>query len=792
MRATLEGPAADRCDRSGDAAPDEPAAGGRANERARLLFAAAILLSAFLLFQVQLVLGKQLLPLFGGAPAVWTACLLVFQMLLLAGYAYAHGIAVRLTLRMQVLVQVTLLGASVALLAFNGLRWTTPITPAESAGSLNAADPTWTIVRLLLSAVGLPFLVLATTSPLLQHWLARTAPRRSPYRLYALSNLGSFLGLLSYPFLVEPNVRLRVQAWVWAACYGLFVAVYCACARSAAVSVVATPAPAGRVVAAGEHRDSRGWRFRVLWTGLAACGSVLLLATTNLICQEIAVIPFLWVLPLSLYLFSFVACFESDRWYRREAFHPLLAVTVGLVIVVSLPNATHSFVAQLAAYCAVLFAGCMVCHGEAAQTRPGTESLTSFYLCIATGGALGGVFVGVIAPRVFPNYWEFPLGVLACIAVSLVVAARDPSSWWHMGRASQAMLVTAGIVLLAPVVLGSIWRAAANVPRWIPTGLATLLILGATTHYFRERRRGKAIPAPALMRGAARAALALLTAGLVIPQKAEFYHVTAHSRDFYGVLSVFEDEGADYLALRHGKTLHGFQYQDRQRSHLATGYYGPHSGANIVIRNWPKRPMRVGLVGMGVGTLAAAGQGGDVFRFYEINPAVYRWSSGEHPYFSFLRDSAAKVEVVFGDARVSLAAEAARGESGNFDVLVLDAFSSDAIPMHLLAREAFGLYEKHLRGRDSVIAVHISNQTLNLRPVLAGIAREFEFHARRVYPLLPTDAFSQSDWVLLSKDPASLSSDALVKESESFPGEVRRILWSDDYCDLFHVLRWRD
>jgi hypothetical protein len=337
-----------------------------------------------------------------------------------------------------------------------------------------------------------------------------------------------------------------------------------------------------------------------------------------------------------------------------------------------------------------------------------------------------------------------------------------------------------------------VWKEAARLPPWLGVFAAAVLTGAAVFRYTMERRTPKRAPAPVFVRGAARFALALLAAGMVIPQKAALYHAIASSRNFYGVLSVVSVEQENYLALRYGNTVHGFQYQDAQRQRLATGYYGSNSGANIVIRNWPQHPMRVGLVGMGVGTLAALAQAGDVFRFYEINPDVYKMSSGQHPYFTFLQDSPGRIEVVLDDARLSLEREAHRGELQKFDVLVLDAFSSDAIPMHLLTVEAFSGYEKHLRGPLSVIAVHISNQTLNLRPVLAGIGREFGFHAVRVYPLLPTGPFSESDWVLFSRDSGSLARKEIAEHSEPFPGETRPIFWTDDYCDLLHVIRWRD
>ena len=752
-------------------------------------FAITIFLSAFLLFQVQLLLGKEVLPLFGGAPAVWTACLLTFQLLLLAGYAYSHGLALRLSSRGQVVAQISLLAFSVALLAWHGSVWKTPVMPLSGWHANPLSDPTWAILAFLLVAIGLPFFALSTTGPLVQHWFARAVPGTSPYRLYALSNVGSLLGLLSYPFLVEPNLPLRTQAWLWVAGFATFALAYAACAALANKRGSLKVIPA--VKSAKDEGVPSVWGAATLQIALAACASAMLLASTNLICQEVAVIPFLWVLPLSLYLLSFIFCFESDRWYARGFFHPFLLASLGVVIWLSMPNTNHSVVVQIVAYSTLLFAICMVCHGEAARTRPSASGLTGFYLRIALGGALGGIFVSLVAPQIFPNYWEYPVGVLACVLLMLVLVQRDESSWWYAGGMSLALLLASGIMLLLPSVLTPVWKAAEQIPIWLTIGLACALAVAAAVAHFNSRKGSGEKPAPAAVRTAFRLTLALITAGLVIPQKAEFYHVIARSRNFYGVLSAVEQDSEGYLALRHGKTLHGFQYQDAERRDLATGYYGPNSGANIVIRNWPAHPVKVGLVGMGIGTLAAVGKPGDTFRFYEINPDVYRWSSSDRPYFTYLKDSPAKIEVVLGDARVTLENEAARGELQKFDVLVLDAFSSDAIPMHLLTHEAFALYEKHLRGPQSVIAIHISNQTLNLRPVLAGIAAQFGYHGVRVYPLVPTGPFSQSDWVLLSLDPNSLSSPELKEKSIAFP-DTPPIFWTDDYSNLWRILRWGD
>src|SRR5690242_8533248 len=642
------------------------AVGTSANEAGRWPFALAIFLSAFLLFQVQLLLGKEVLPLFGGASAVWAVCVFVFQLLFLAGYGYSHGLASWLPLRKQVLVHGSLLGISGIFIAVLAYIRSAPIGFDANWQPQPWEDPTWAIMKFLVGAIGLPFFLLSATSPLMQHWFAQAGPKRLPYRLYALSNAGSLLGLLSYPSLVEPHVGLGAQRWAWAAGYGLFLVCYWFSARSVALSAGSTAQKTEFAPDLRPPKQPVGWPLRLLWIGLAACASVLLIATTNVICQDIPVSPFLWVLQLSLYLLSFIVCFESDRWYRREVFYPIFAITVALVIVVSLPNATASFMMQLAAYSAALFAGCMVCHGEAACTRPRSESLTTFYLCIAMGGALGGIAVSLLAPRIFPNYWEYPLGILGCIAVVLGVSVRERSSWWYKGRASLALLILAGAALLAPSVLSPLWGEAARSPRWMGLYAAGFLIGAAVWRYARERRAWQNVPAPALGRNASRVVLALLTAGLLIPQKAALYHVIASSRNFYGVLSVVNVNQENYLALQYGSTVHGFQYRDAPRARLATGYYGPASGANIVIRNWPHHPLRVGLVGMGAGTLAALAQSGDVFRVYEINPDVYKLSTGGQPYFTYLRDSRGRIEVVLGDARLSLEREADRGEFQKF------------------------------------------------------------------------------------------------------------------------------
>ena len=752
-------------------------------------FAIAIFLSAFLLFQVQLLLGKQILPLFGGAPAVWTACLLVFQLLLLAGYAHAHGLAAKSSLRGQAAVQVVLLIVSLAALVVLSRSWSTPITPDAAWRPAPDANPVWSIVRFLLTAIGLPFFLLSATSPLLQHWFAEAAPQKSPYRLYALSNVGSLLGLLSYPFLIEPNFRLRTQAWVWIAGYSAFAAAYVFCAFIARRTISAQDSREKRIVAAPVSPASKfAWTFPAQWITLAMCGSVLLLAATNFICQDVAVIPFLWVLPLSLYILSFILCFEGDRWYRREIFHPFFALTAGLVVYVTLPSTSTTPLFQIGVCCALLFAGCMICHGEAARMRPAAGHLTKFFLCIAFGGALGGIFVNLIAPVIFRGYWEFPLGIVACAALLLWTVSRDSNSWWHAGKSWLAAVVSAPAVMLLYRVANNYWSGADKVPERVVWAVAGALACASALLYAR-RRRSNQPPRPRFVQGSAWLGLGVVVAGLAVPQDGASFRTIAQTRNFYGVLTVIEKQPENYITLCHGKTIHGSQFRAAGFSRIPTGYYGQYSGGNILLQHWPYHPMRVGLVGMGTGSLAALAQFGDVYRFYEINPEILRLSNGEQALFTFTKESLGRIEIVLGDARRSLEDEAARGKLQKFDVLVLDAFSGDAIPMHLLTREAFATYLRHLRGPESAIAVHVSNRALDLGPVLAGIAQEFQLHAIRTHATWLPGVSGKSDWILLSREASSIHTSELQAVAVPYPVGTRAILWTDDYSNLLRVLR---
>jgi len=693
-----------------------------------VLYAVAVFLSSFLLFQLQPLIGRYLLPWFGGTPAVWTTCLLFFQTALFGGYLYAHGLS-RLAPERQRRFHTALLGAAVALLAFFALRFGTPLAPPAFVKPERSGAPALRILAVLGLTVGLPYLLLSSTGPLLQSWAARRPHPERVWRLFALSNFGSLLALLAYPFVFEPAFRLRSQAWGWSALFALFVAA----AATAADRQARSP---GDRVAPGTADPLPPPRpgDRVLWLALAGCGSILLMATTNQMCQEVAVIPFLWVLPLSLYLLSFVLCFEAPRFPWRPVASALFAVSVVPAVYV-LQNAVRvKAPLQIGAYALTLFAGCLVCHGELYRLRPTPARLTEFYLSVAGGGALGGLFVGVLAPLVFTGYWEYPTGLLLCGALLIGLLGRDAAT-----PAVRRLLVR--------------------------TGVAGLFILAATLLAVRFVES---------------------STGAVVS-----------SRNFYGVLRVREELPGDAAwhlrALTHGRIQHGFQYLAPEKRRQPTSYYGEESGVGRALGAHPRRStgqsLHIGVVGLGVGTLAAYAQPGDVVRFYEINPDVIALSRGPDPRFTFLADSAGSVDVVEGDARLSLERELAQGEPQRFDVLVLDAFSSDAIPVHLLTVEAFATYLAHLRDDDAILAVHTSNRHIRLEPVLKEVARRYGLAAVESDTDPAGAAYSRSVWVLLSRRRDVLSRPGISEAAVELTGHGRHVsLWTDDYSNVFGVV----
>ena len=679
-------------------------------------FSLTIFWGACLLFLVQPLIARFILPWFGGGPAVWTTCMLFFQLLLLGGYAYAHFSISRLTPRRQVITHLVLLALAVALL---------PITPGDAWKPTDGSHAAGHILLLLLGCLGLPYLVLSATGPLLQAWFSKANPGVSPYRLYALSNVGSLLALLIYPFYLEPQLSRQAQADGWS--WGL--AIYAGLTAWCGLKVWKSAAVDGETAKQAEAEAPASAGRKLLWFALPACGVMLLLAITNKLCQDIAVVPFLWVLPLSLYLLSFIISFDSPRWYHRAFWIPLLAVLLGLVVQNLYKAESHPDITPLATlYLGTLFVACMVCHGEVYRLRPGASRLTGFYLSLSAGGAAGGLFVALVAPFVFPDYFELHLALFLTAALVLVVLRQDSTLPLREGRARWAWAVP----FVALAALGY--------------GLADV----ATTS----------------LRGS-----------------------LSTTRGFYGVLKVNDNdagnEGLHHLTLQHGATIHGLQYVDAEKRTDPSSYYTSTSGIGRLLRaHKPGGGRRVGAIGLGCGTLAAWGRAGDTFRFYEINHDVAHLATST---FTYLKDSKAKTELVMGDARLSMELEA----NQQYDVIVLDAFSSDAIPVHLLTLEAFDHYQRHLKP-DGAIVVHVSNRYLDLHPVVYRIADKIGFPAITIddNDTAYEDAgFYGSDWIIMTRNQVLLQQPLLkdvTKETVEFPARI--MYWTDERSDLLSIL----
>ena len=674
-----------------------------------MAYAATIFLSSFLLFLVQPLIARQILPWFGGTAAVWTTCMLFFQTLLLAGYAYAHAVDSRLSARAQAVLHSTLLG--LALL-------TLPISPSEGWKPLGAEEPISYILLVLTATVGLPYLLLASTSPLLQAWFARARPGVDPYRLFAVSNLASLLALIGYPLVVEPFLGNREQVVWWSVLFALF-AVLCS-----ALAWFVSATNQREKVEEGENISPPGRGDYLLWLALSATGSVMLLAVTNHVTQNVAAIPLLWLAPLTLYLLTFIIAFEGGmlggNLYRVEIFWSAVLVWLaGMAWLLVDTRYQFDLWMQLGMYLSGLFVACMFCHGELYRARPAARHLTAFYLTVSAGGAIGGLLVAVVAPLAFNAYYE--LG-LALVALALLAAVR-----------------------FAPV---------SRIARW--ASLAMLLAVAGSAAYDGARFQKD---------------------------------VLASARNFYGVIRVKEygAPGSDYHYRRlvHGVIMHGEQNMTADGRRKPTTYYQPSSGVGAAMAAKQVRgAVRVGVIGLGAGTLAAYGRKGDLFRFYDINSQVVSVARSQ---FTFLSDSEAANEVVLGDARLSLEREPPQG----FDLLAVDAFSSDAIPIHLITKEALAVYLRHVKP-DGIVAFHVSNRFLSLVPVVARIAKENGAHAVLVSDKGKDgdDDHTTTDWALVSRDPKALEAREIEEVSPEAPEEQAGWrTWTDDYSNLVQILR---
>jgi SAM-dependent methyltransferase len=643
---------------------------------------------------VQPIIAKQILPWFGGSAAVWTTCLVFFQSVLLAGYAYADW-TTRLGARRQAMLHGALLAASLLCL---------PILASSGWKPHGDEEPVTRILLLLGATIGLPYFLLSTTTPLLQSWYWRRYRSVVPYRLFALSNFASLLALLGFPVLFEPAFDLKTLGWAWSFLFAGF-AILCALAAWLSVNGFETQVrtPSAPLPA----------KTQAEWLALAAMGSVMLLAVTNHLTQNISSVPFLWVLPLALYLTSFILTFDHPRWYIRPAFVGALVLLVP-AMAWAIPSLDLEVAAPL--YLVGLFVACMVCHGELARLKPDPAHLTRFYLMISLGGALGAVLVAIVAPLVLPGYFE--LGI-ALVALASVVALLKRMRW-----------------------LG------------IAATLVTALFVGRGVYDYSEG-------------------------------------VRVMERDFYGVVRTADhDSPVRYRSMYHGGIMHGGQLLDDSFRSMPADYFGPGSGYGRVFASLremqPKKPLSVGVIGLGAGVLAAWMKPGDRLVFYEISPRVVEIAKRE---FTFLNDSSGKIEVILGDGRLSLEREPPRG----YDVMGIDAFSGDSIPMHLVTREAMAIYLKHLKP-DGVIVFQATNRFVDLLPVVKNLAAEFGLEAVNVSDDPEgTDGaeywYSRTDQVIVTRNRKLLGWPRLAEAAEPIAERPGLPVFTDAHHNLLRILK---
>ncbi|HET7671071.1 MAG TPA: fused MFS/spermidine synthase, partial [Burkholderiales bacterium] len=662
-------------------------------------YAATIFLSSFLLFLVQPIIAKQILPWFGGSAGVWTTCLVFFQSVLLAGYAYADWTR-RLGPRRQAYLHVAILAVSLACL---------PIIASSGWKPQGDEAPILRILLLLGATIGLPYFLLSTTTPLLQSWYWRRFQSTVPYRLFALSNFASLLALLGFPLLFEPALDLRQLGWSWSFVYAGFAVL---CGAVALMSANGSPV---EKAGTAERPTPVPLGDQLLWLGLSAMGSVMLLAVTNHITQNISSVPFLWVLPLAIYLITFILTFDHPRWYVRPVFVAVLLVLVP-VMAWYVPSLHLNVAAPV--YLVGLFFACMFCHGELARSKPDPSHLTRFYLMMSLGGALGAVLVAIVAPLTLPGYFE--LGI-ALVALAVILAAR-----------LRKLALVGGMAVVA----------------------ATLVFVVRGAHDYSQGMR-------------------------------------VMERDFYGVVRTADHpEPVPYRSMYHGGIMHGGQLLGDSFRNTPADYFGPTSGYGRVFTSLremePRRNLSVGVIGLGAGVIAAWMKAGDRLVFYEISPRVVDIARRE---FSFLSDTPAKTEVIMGDGRLSLEREPARG----YDVLGIDAFSGDSIPMHLVTREAMALYVKHIKP-DGVIVFQATNRFIDLLPVVKRLAAEFGLEAVNVSDNPEGTAgaeywYSGTDQIIVTRNRKLLEWPRIEEAAEEIEDRADLPTFTDAHHNLLRILK---
>jgi len=684
-------------------------------------FLITIFLSSFLLFQIQPILAKMALPYFGGGAAIWTACMLFFQLFLLLGYSYSHCLTKISNLNHQIIIHSTLIGISLFFL---------PISPFAGETSYTWGTPQLEIIYSLVIGIGFPYFLLSSTAPLIQKWYSSIPENTEPYRLYSLSNLGSLLALLSYPFLIEPVLDTDSQSTIWSIGYGTF-----------AVFMFLT----GYQIYSGKFENPITTKNNdnlerplasgniLLWLLFSAASVILMVSTTSAMTQNIPPTPFLWVLPLCIYLLTYIICFSNDKWYvRKYWFISFAACSLAAILMFYIGTQFNIFV-QVAVYSLILFFACMLCHGELARLKPNKNKLTLFYLIMALGGVIGSIFTSIVAEYIFTQYYEFPVGIaLVYLLFSFTL--------WKENKSKD---------LIPPLKKQNYYLGVASIAGVL---VFSLYFIKLNSLYYKDD--------------------------------------VFNSRNFYGTLTVkdFNEFEQPIRMLFDGATSHGTQSLSSSNSNIPTSYYRYETGVSLALQQ-PKLnpPKKVGIIGLGTGTLATYGKIGDEYVFYELNPNV---EVAAKNHFSYLSDSKADVSVRLGDARITLQKELEESGSQQYNVLIVDAFSSDSIPVHLLTLEAFRLYWKHLT-EDGLLVLHISNNHLDLLPLVATLSDKIGKKMQHFYSASDDANEHTAEWVIVTNNSNFYENEEIHRRATYFKlKDEQHILWTDAYSNLLSVIKF--
>ncbi|WP_293758982.1 hypothetical protein [uncultured Paraglaciecola sp.] len=687
----------------------------------------SVFISAFLVFQIQPIISKVLLPLFGGGASVWTTCMLFFQFFLLVGYLYSYVLTKIMRVRNQIVVHLSCLIFSLFLL---------PIDIADIQNIPISGQPTWAVLKVLFFSLGFPYLILSANTPLLQHWFSSETNGANPYRLYAISNVGSFLALISYPVVIEPFLSLELQVKLWSSIYWLFFIFI----GWIFFTVVKQNNKYNPSVSENISSPTLSYFRLILWFMLSGLGVILLVSTTNALTQNVPPVPFLWLAPLSIYLVTYVLAFSNLSIYVRSIWLPFFMLLSFVALLIYFIGGQFDILTQLLIYLLILFCGCMICHGELNSLKPQQGNTTLFYLILSAGGVCGSFLVSFTAKSLFDEFLEFPLaifGVLVLTTVSLWWSKKDKRIDIDFSQADAIANKHLSILALGSACVGGVW----------------LLSFVSLNNQYKQ------------------------------------YDI-AKARNFYGILTVKDITQGEINERRlvDGTTSHGSQYLPLSNTAIPTSYYRPGTGVQLVIEELSSdshNQLHVGIIGLGVGALAAYGQAGDHYTFYELNPLV---STFANRYFTYLRDTKAKVDIKLGDARVTLQKELELGQKNEFDLLIIDAFSGDLIPTHLMTYEAFLLYQQHINTHGT-LALHISNRHLSLLPVILQHSKSLNMQIM-LFDTPGDGKEHDTQWVIMTNNKRLTQSVQLLYQQTSLDKGIHpEVLWTDDYSSLLPILK---